>query len=184
MSAIYGTLQIGFNVSTYGGIQFNVPVSQATYLLSPTDGSLKNANSFLSTTTDSQTIGTLSIANATPLKLGTAGYTVVNTNYSTFEIQSKIPNQDFQVTLDPTGSASQALYINGTSLKVGINGFNSSNLPQATLDVNGSFRIATGYAPATSTSTGVAGQIAWDASYIYVCTATNVWKRAAIGGSW
>lgn len=184
MSAIYGTLQIGFNVSTYGGIQFNVPVSQASYLLSPTDGSLKNANNFLSTTTDSQTTGTISIANSTPLKLGSAGYTIINTNYNTFEIQSKITNQDFQVTLDPNGITSQAIYINGTSLKVGINGFNSSNLPQATLDVNGTFRVASGYAPATSTSTGVAGQIAWDASYIYVCTATNLWKRVSIGGTW
>jgi hypothetical protein len=35
-------------------------------------------------------------------------------------------------------------------------------------------------APATATSTGVTGQIATDASYIYVCTATNTWKRVAI----
>ncbi len=34
--------------------------------------------------------------------------------------------------------------------------------------------------PATSGATGTTGQIAWDASYIYVCTATNTWKRAAI----
>ena len=32
----------------------------------------------------------------------------------------------------------------------------------------------------TGTSTGTAGDIAWDASYIYVCTASNVWKRVAI----
>jgi hypothetical protein len=37
-------------------------------------------------------------------------------------------------------------------------------------------------APATATSTGVAGQIAYDASYIYICTAANTWKRAAIAG--
>lgn len=37
--------------------------------------------------------------------------------------------------------------------------------------------------PTTSTSTGVAGQLAYDASYIYICTAPNVWKRVAIG-SW
>jgi hypothetical protein len=35
----------------------------------------------------------------------------------------------------------------------------------------------------TSTSSGVAGQISWDANYIYVCTATNVWKRVALSGS-
>jgi hypothetical protein len=34
----------------------------------------------------------------------------------------------------------------------------------------------------TSTSPGVAGQITWDANYIYVCTATNTWKRVALTG--
>jgi hypothetical protein len=34
--------------------------------------------------------------------------------------------------------------------------------------------------PATPTSTGVAGQIAWDANYAYFCTATNTWRRVAL----
>lgn len=34
--------------------------------------------------------------------------------------------------------------------------------------------------PSSATDTGVTGQIAWDASYIYICTATNTWKRVAI----
>jgi len=34
----------------------------------------------------------------------------------------------------------------------------------------------------TSTSTGTAGQVCWDANYIYVCTATNTWKRVALTG--
>ena len=34
--------------------------------------------------------------------------------------------------------------------------------------------------PASATATGVAGTIVWDANYIYVCTATDTWKRAAI----
>jgi hypothetical protein len=37
--------------------------------------------------------------------------------------------------------------------------------------------------PSTATSTGTPGQIAADASWVYVCTATNTWKRAAIA-SW
>lgn len=35
-------------------------------------------------------------------------------------------------------------------------------------------------APANAGDTGVLGEIRIDASYIYVCTATNTWKRAAI----
>lgn len=31
-----------------------------------------------------------------------------------------------------------------------------------------------------STSNGVMGQVSIDSSYIYVCTANNVWKRAAL----
>lgn len=39
---------------------------------------------------------------------------------------------------------------------------------------------AQGTAPATSGAAGTAGDIRYDADYIYVCTATNTWKRAAI----
>lgn len=34
--------------------------------------------------------------------------------------------------------------------------------------------------PATATSTGSAGMMAYDSSYLYICTATNTWKRVAI----
>ena len=32
----------------------------------------------------------------------------------------------------------------------------------------------------TATTPGQPGMITWDASYIYVCTATNVWKKASL----
>jgi hypothetical protein len=35
-------------------------------------------------------------------------------------------------------------------------------------------------APASATASGAAGHLASDANYIYVCTATDTWKRAAI----
>ena len=34
--------------------------------------------------------------------------------------------------------------------------------------------------PPLATSTGTQGQLAQDGSYLYVCTATNTWKRVAI----
>lgn len=42
--------------------------------------------------------------------------------------------------------------------------------------------VAIAAAPGTSTSTGVKGQFYTDGSYLYVCTATNTWKKVAI--SW
>lgn len=41
-------------------------------------------------------------------------------------------------------------------------------------------RIATSRTIASSTATGSAGEIAWDDNYIYICVATNTWKRAAL----
>ena len=35
-------------------------------------------------------------------------------------------------------------------------------------------------APASASDTGKAGAIAYDADYVYVCVATDTWKRAAL----
>lgn len=35
-------------------------------------------------------------------------------------------------------------------------------------------------APATATSTGVAGQVAYDATHFYVCVSSNSWTRVAL----
>ncbi len=57
----------------------------------------------------------------------------------------------------------------------------SSDSGGALLQVNGDrIRVATAKTPASATATGTAGEICWDADYIYVCTATNTWKRAAL----
>jgi len=51
----------------------------------------------------------------------------------------------------------------------------------ALLQVNDNrIRIATAKTPASATDTGVTGEICWDANYVYVCTATNTWKRTAL----
>lgn len=35
-------------------------------------------------------------------------------------------------------------------------------------------------APSSASDTGTKGQIAFDGSYIYICSATNTWLRAAV----
>tara|TARA_R110000751_G_scaffold307422_1_gene428624 strand:- start:47 stop:748 length:702 start_codon:yes stop_codon:yes gene_type:complete len=44
----------------------------------------------------------------------------------------------------------------------------------------GNLVISTTSTPASATASGTTGTIAWDSSYVYVCTATNTWKRTAI----
>jgi hypothetical protein len=41
-------------------------------------------------------------------------------------------------------------------------------------------QIPTSLTPASATAGGAVGQINWDNGFVYVCVATNTWKRAAI----
>lgn len=45
---------------------------------------------------------------------------------------------------------------------------------------NNFIRLPATKTPSTAADTGTTGDVAWDASFIYVCTATNTWKRVAI----
>lgn len=44
---------------------------------------------------------------------------------------------------------------------------------------NGPLNLATSSTPVSASATGNQGDIAWDSSYIYICTATNTWRRVA-----
>jgi hypothetical protein len=125
---------------------------------------------------------------------------IATENYTSTGIGSRI-----QFLTTPTGSttASIRLIIDAN----GNVGFGSVT-PTKTLDVNGEARIRTlpaglstenilvangsgdirsralfSSVPATATSTGTAGQMAYDSSFFYICTATNTWRRVAIA-SW
>ena len=62
----------------------------------------------------------------------------------------------------------------------GFVGFGTVN-PTALVDVNDDIiRLRDSKTPASASATGNAGDICWDSSYIYVCIATDTWKRTAI----
>lgn len=71
-------------------------------------------------------------------------------------------------------------------LKIG--SFDGANTEGGEVDIsNGKVSVAglivAAHTPSTAADTGVAGTVAWDSNYIYICTATNTWKRAALS-SW
>jgi hypothetical protein len=52
--------------------------------------------------------------------------------------------------------------------------------PTVPVDIAGStMRLRTARTPASATATGSVGEVCWDATYMYVCTATNTWRRIA-----
>lgn len=65
---------------------------------------------------------------------------------------------------------------------------NSAGSEKGSLDSNGNLFVSgtvnvASSPPASASATGTQGTITWDTSYIYVCIATNTWKRVAIA-SW
>ena len=101
--------------------------------------------------------------------------------YINYADQVCLDNNQFKGCDDPviefTSTTSNSQVLN--------NRFDNCDTPLITN--NGTNIITTptvsGSAPASATSTGVAGTIAYDSSYVYICTATNTWKRVAIS-SW
>lgn len=82
-----------------------------------------------------------------------------------------------------SGSGRWNIYADGTAANyfagnVGIGSGTTS--PTAALDINADkIRLRTAKTPASASDTGNAGDICWDASYLYICTATNTWRRIA-----
>jgi len=84
-------------------------------------------------------------------------------------------------------SDSNSIVIGNAAIGLGANstviGVSSTTLTKVfgKLQTSGdSVQIDTAKTPSSAADTGVTGQIAWDANFIYVCTATNTWKRVAI----
>jgi hypothetical protein len=180
------TIEVGFNVSRYPDVAFTVPVSAANAL---TDGTTTfPPSSFVATTGDSiidvgadGVNGALYIKAAKQLVLGPGNDIEINVQpaYSgpqAFQIKSKSANQDFDISLNNTVSGqTSAFFINAQQQFTGI----YNNSPKATLDVNGTIRTPL-RTPASSTAPGVAGEICWNAQYVYVCVAANSWKRVIL----
>lgn len=91
----------------------------------------------------------------------------------------------FSIATTPTG-ATMRWYPDGTNLmSLTVTGLVlGTTSPTAMLDVNSTkIRLRTANTPASATAAGNQGDICWDANYVYVCVATNTWKRSALA-SW
>jgi hypothetical protein len=98
---------------------------------------------------------------------GGTGFRWTLANDGTFRLQR---------TTDNFSTATTPIFIDSSN-RVGI----GTTSPTTLLDVNAdTVRVRTARTPASASATGATGEICWDANYIYVCTATNTWKRSAI----
>jgi hypothetical protein len=140
-----GNVGIGFTVNPSSGTVFDVLSTKATSLVSA-NGDLKTSDSFLSTSDDSATTGSLTILNTDPLYLGTIG--TVNGQVAirviTNDLQingTSTALQHIKFKLYDSGNIQQtAFFIDGHNKQLGV----YTETPTATLDVNGSVRVRGG----------------------------------------
>jgi hypothetical protein len=93
------------------------------------------------------------------------------------------------VVTDGTATTTDAatVYITGAMTGVTVTGRNDALRVDGTsyqngdLTVNGKYRLsALNTAPSSATDTGTTGEIRVTSTFIYICTATNTWVRAAL----
>lgn len=98
----------------------------------------------------------------------------------TVDAESRIGGR-YEVVLSSGVSASPVVKWRLASNGSVMSGNAVTGTPTADLDILGqTFRLRTAKTPASATEACNAGTIVWDTGFVYVCTATNAWKRAAL----
>lgn len=89
----------------------------------------------------------------------------------------------FTYNLEANGSNTHVQY-NNSGYSGGSPGFTFDNTTNNVSIANtlsvANFKFTASNPPTNANDPGVAGTVTWDSNYIYVCVATNTWKRAAL----
>jgi hypothetical protein len=168
-------LEVGFNVSSFAGMKFNVPVTSAQYLVDSNDN-LIAPEQFVSTTNSTSTMsGSLFIQNSIPLVFGVQNNNEFLVDTSAFIIQSNLSNQNFGINTNDGLGVKNALFINGTTNRVGI----FKNNPTKVLDVAGTGNFDSSVTIQGSLTVGQIG----DAQLAPTFTTGQLYKIASIGST-
>jgi len=117
--------------------------------------------------------GDITIQQSSRYRFGSAGTRLIGTSDGLLRISNAAENDFDRLQFGGTTSSFPALKRSSTVLQARLADDSGYTTMDALLRLQGT-------APATTGATGTAGDIRYDADYIYVCTATNTWKRAAI----
>ena len=176
-----GQLNVGGNfTSTNNTLQVTGNAAIGYTSAAPTNGLIVSGNVGIGTTNPSANLQVNASSTPTIKILSSAatnGFDLQNDGTGAY-----IWNRDNTVIYFGTNNIERMRITSGGNVLIGTTTDNGTDK----LQVNGS-TISTQYklsslntAPATSSSTGTTGEIRIDANYIYICTATNTWKRVAI----
>ena len=155
-----------YNNVSVGGVGFNINATKGIALctLRANTATKLAYFEFIDNNLD-KVIGSLGIDRSSNVVAGCSRNDFFMSTRSGIGTKVHLATEDVsRLTIDSTG-------------KIGI----ATSTPTALLDANSDiFRLRTAKTPASAGAAGNQGDICWDAGFIYVCTATNSWKKAAI----
>ncbi len=118
--------------------------------------------------------------------VGSRGITKIRVVYNANSTYSTHMYLEMYYALNVKNTVSSAIFYNTTETQrfIPVN-FTDGEIPSGyskkEFDLTSSKLLSFSPVPATLTSTGTAGEIAYDTNYLYMCTATNTWKKTAWG---
>lgn len=92
-------------------------------------------------------------------------------------VDSLAPNSSAAGT---TGNAAGELWLDTSTTPAAVRVWSGTAWESLMSTIGDAIRIGLAKTPSSSSDTGSTGEIAWDNDYIYVCVATDTWKRVAL----
>lgn len=201
----YGNTEVSTYLPSYSGTignilvvnPSNVSVFSPVYVGFSSD--ITFANVIISGTNDVNGYSQLNVQNKNTFGnlvsadfIATAPNGTDSTNYIDMGING---NNYSQASWTISGANDGYLYINGGNLTLGTDtpnktvkvhtgGLLANNVVTTFaangVSIHGNLFVSNVYIPSLANSTGTVGQITYDSGYVYICVATNTWKRANI----
>lgn len=140
---------------------------------------INNLGSIVNTVTLTPTLESLNVTgNATVDGLSQFNDNVTVTGVVLVSDGVILTTGDLKVNAGSATIGGTALIDSSATITGNLRTANTNVIGNAT--VGGVLITASGHAPTSSGAAGAAGTVVWDTSYLYVCTATNTWKRIAL----
>ena len=136
-----GIIRVGYNIIDTANFKYRGIADSANALVTA-GGVVRTADSFLPSTANGITTGTLTIQNSGGLTIGLSQNNVQKVVGPRFYIENQLTDHDLSLRVKSTsfGSISvDAVYIDASAARVGI--FTTNRLPAYTLDVEGDLRV-------------------------------------------
>lgn len=127
---------------------------------------------------------TASDANSTLINLkvaNTVKFSVRKDGFVYSSSDANIANTITTTNIQSNTANVQTATVNVATVTTGnIQALSANTILCESVTTNTTLVLTTAKTPLSAIDTGLQGQIAWDADYIYVCVANNVWKRSAL----